>query len=288
MMSDAEVKESRVIMRQVQEHLVQAHIRLGAQEEAFGFVDIIYHPTNPIGYLNYITPRRNTAWISSKYIENGLDRLRERQRQPRITFVEGLFPPIFGKSLRDLGLDIERETPIMVYRPKDDLGRKSPPLPEDVHISKAQDQHGIAMWWYVWRNAYYDVYATGVEPLFVGRSMREIFVGTQIDLILYRYAFPVGVARVTFYQETAHITAHAILKEIRTPELDKALLHHALAVALEKKCELVFTTGENPTTRQLCREMGFLDSGSVVCYAEEASQTQEDVHDSLAQPVLIL
>ncbi len=77
MMSDAEVKESRVIMRQVQEHLLQAHLRLGSQEEALGFVDVIYHPTNPVGYLNYITPRRNTAWISGKYIENGLDRLRE-------------------------------------------------------------------------------------------------------------------------------------------------------------------------------------------------------------------
>ncbi len=177
----------------------------------------------------------------------------------------------------------------MVYRPKDAPARKPPPLPEGSVISKAQDQHGIAMWWYVWRNAYYDVYATGVEPLFVGRSMREVFIGAQTDLVLYRYAFPVGVARVTFHEDTAHINAHAILKEIRTPEYDKALLSAALDVAIEKGCELIFTTGESPTMRQLCRDMGFMDSGSVVCYAHDTSQhTHEDIHDSLAQPVLIL
>ncbi len=90
-MTDNEVKESRVVLRAVQEHLNYTHLSLGAVSEKVGLVDVLYHPDNPMPDLNYITPRRNTAWIPTQDIEKGLTRLGELNRKKRIYYVEVLY-----------------------------------------------------------------------------------------------------------------------------------------------------------------------------------------------------
>src|SRR5690606_21093433 len=114
-MEDSAVRESRQMLRQVHEHLLQAHTDLGAFRETISVVDVIHHPINPLPDFNYVTPRRNTAWVSGQYVKQGLDRLKQLGRTARVQYLEGLFPPLFAKTLLELGLSLERETPLMIY-----------------------------------------------------------------------------------------------------------------------------------------------------------------------------
>jgi len=227
-------------------------------------------------------------------IEPGLEHLRKLSRTPRVQYIEGLFPPMFAKELRKLDLKVEREMPMMVYKPGGINGHvppevKLPEAPDGVSIQHATDQRSIELWWYVWRNAHYDVLTLGVEPLFVGRDMAALKSGQQIDILAYRHGFPVGVARVSIHEQTGHILALALMKEARTPAMTSLLQTAAMQAALERNCELVFAPGETDEDRKLCREMGFMDFGSIVCYAAGSDSGREDSNDSyLDQSVLTL
>ncbi|MEO8608764.1 MAG: GNAT family N-acetyltransferase [Chloroflexota bacterium] len=287
-----EEKESRVILRQVQDHLIYVHTNLGAVRETVGLVEVFHHPTNPLPNLNYVTPRRNTAWVSSQAVKEGLNHLNTFGRSARVQYIEGLFPPLFAKTLRDLKLQVERETPIMAYKVGGVSGHVPPPpaqtaSPDGVSIAQVNDQRGIEMWWYVWRNAFYDVLTLGVEPLFVGRDMAALALGQQLDFLAYRHGNPVGVARLSIQNETAHISALALMKEARTLAMTHALQNAVLKTALEHKAKLVFAPGETEADRRLLRELGFLDFGSIVCYSAPGEKAHEDSHvNPLEQPVL--
>lgn len=288
----AEERETRKILRQVQDHLFKVHVNLGAIRESVGMVDVFHHPTNPLPNLNYITPRPKTAWVSGGMVQQGIDHLRTFGRTARVQYVEGLFPPLFAKTLRDLNLSVERETPVMVYKPDGINGNMPPALmipstPDGVTMEQVNDQRGIEAWWYVWRNAFYDVLTLGVEPLFVGRDTAAMRMGQQLDFLLYRYGFPTGVVRVSIQGETAHILASAVLKEARTPAIIQLLHATALKGALERKAKLVFAPGENETERRLGRELGFVDFGSIVCYSDEEKSREDAAHvNPLDQPIL--
>jgi len=296
-MDDSAIKETRLVLRRIQDHLFQAHAGFGAEHESVGLVDVIHHPTNKLPDLNYVTPRRNTAWVSGKYVQEGLDHLKALDRAPRVQYIEGLYPPLFAKTLRDLGLEAEAETPLMAFSlaglnnagPPPPLPKPTPP--SAVRLELVTDQHGIELWWYVWRNAYYDVMTLGVEPLTVGRDMAATRLGQEIDILLHRHNFPVGVIRlgVQMTTQSAHVVALALLHEVRTPQMTQLLLIAAMRAALARGCNLIFAPGETEADRVLNRELGFVDVGSMVCYAAPSENVNEVVvHDILVQPVLAL
>jgi len=284
-------RETRRVLRRVQDHLINAQLGLGAEHEVVDLTEVVYHPRNTISSLNYVTPRRRTAWVSSDQIQHGLDFLRDKGRTPRLQYIEGLYPPMFARNLGQLNLQVEQETPLMIYEHEE--GTPAPPPlrgDDDDHLRlvTVQDVRGMEVWWYVWRNAHYEVFTLGVEPLFVGRDMAAVAMGRQIDIIAYEGNFPFGVARVTLFEETAHIVSIAIFHELETPEVLKRIIHEALRVSLERGCSLVFKPGATSTDRDVSRGLGFVDFGSIVCYAakSEPSQPQVSADDTLAQPIL--
>lgn len=281
-----EIKAARTIMRRVQEHLRSAHIDIGARTETVGFADVIYHNSS-LPTLNYVMPRRNTAWVSGQHIEDGLAILREQGRHPRVRFAEGLFPPVFLGALRKAGLVQEEETPFMVYEVPDTVP-PAPRYPHHITVQRVSNPEGMGIWWYVWRNAYYDVVTTGAEPMVLGRDLRGVYRGTQIDLVLYRYNFPVGVARLTLNDGSAHLLAHAIMREVRTPELSRLLIRSAVQAAINAGCDLIFSAGETDDERALFRETDFESAGSMVCYAEPVAKPDQAHDGPVAKPVLII
>jgi hypothetical protein len=293
-MSDAAVKEARRILRQAQIHLLQSRINMGAICESSGLVDVLHHPFNNLPHLNYVTPRKSTAWVSVKEVEQGLETLQKYDRPRRVEYIEGLFLPIFAKSLHEIGLTVEQETPLMVYQHEDgNAPLDMPAIPDGVMMEEVKDQEGSAVWWYIWRNAHYDVVTQTAEPIYVGQSMMQIALGWQVDILMYRYRFPVGAARITVLPEnqSAHIAALALMREVRTPEMLKLLQFHAIQAAIKRGCSMVFTSGDTDHDRHLNRENGFIDYGSLVCYAEktEAKSAHRDMlNDRVAQPVLTL
>jgi len=289
-MSDSDaVKESRRVLRSIRDHLTIAHRNLGAERQSVGLVDVTYHPDNRSPYLNYVSPRRKTAWIPGPQIEAGIDQLRDHGRTPRVYYFEGLYPPIFAKTLRELGLTVESETALMACKLDDENMPERPAMPSEMRVEFPETQEGIALWWYVRNNAFYDVITHGTEPIYIGRDLREVVLGNQVDILLYRYSQPVGVARLTFNKSTAHLSALSLMKEIRTPENIKLMYKIALYRAAEQGASLIFTSGETETDRSLSRQVGFVDSGSIVCYAEAPGNVEpeaEDVH--VAEPIFIL
>src|SRR5215212_10671418 len=75
-------RESKHILRQIQDHLGEMHVKLGALRESVGMVEVFHHPSTNTPTLNYITPRKNTAWVSSSYLQQGLIYLAQQGRLP--------------------------------------------------------------------------------------------------------------------------------------------------------------------------------------------------------------
>lgn len=290
-MDSATIKESRRVLRRIQDHLYLAHSSLGVQRESVGLVDVMHHPTSSLASLNYVTPRRSTAWVSSEMIEQGLQHMRQIERTPRVHYIEGLFPPPFAKNLLDLGLKVEWELPLMAYLPGGFNGQMPPPLtdallPANLAIEPATTERSGQVWEAVQQHSTAYVVATlGVEPLLVG----ALQPGQQIDLLLCRGDTPIGAVRLSIQEETAHLLALALLKEAYTPELNAALLTAAVRAAVAQGCTLIYAPGETETDRQIARGLGFMDFGGIVCYAAN-TYTNAEVHDDriLGQPVLTL
>ena len=170
-MDNSTVKETRQLLRRILDHLFQAHSAFGVDHETVGFVDVIHHPTNQIPDLNYVTPRRNTAWVSGKFVQQGLDRLRALDRLPRVEYIEGLYPPQFAKALSDLGLESgTRNADHGVLAGGCQQESAAHVVPGGIRLEIVTDQRGIEQWRAVWQSDGYDVLTLGVEPLAVGRD----------------------------------------------------------------------------------------------------------------------
>lgn len=293
-MDKATYRESRQVLRRIQDHLHHAHINLGATAEAVGLVDVFHHDNHSLSSLNYVVPRRNTAWISGPMVQEGLQQLQELGRAPRVHYIEGLYPPMFAKTLGDLGLKAVQEVPLMAYLPGGFAGRKPSPvtlddLPEDIRLEPTSEQHTSQLWWYVRNNTFFHVSGLWMEPLYIGMDSAELKAGQQRDVVMYRTGFPIGVVRVSIHDQTAHIVALALIKEACTTQAMTNLLAGALHTALEQGCTLIYTQGDSDLDRQAARDMGFLDFGSIVCYTSTASEVEEEHHDHiLGQPVFAL
>ncbi|MGB7337481.1 MAG: hypothetical protein WBC91_01205 [Phototrophicaceae bacterium] len=287
-MNRDEQRESRTILRRIEAHLRQSHLDMGATEESISFVDVISHEGSSLRTLNYVTPRKNTAWVSGNHVQQGLEVLQEKGRRARVRFVEGLYPPVFVRALRDLGLHVEEEIPVMVYK-KSDRADNILQYPADVSFTQVKTIRDLSIWWYVWRNAYYNVAVSSVEPLLIGRDMQDVYFGRQINLVMYRNSYAMGAIRLTMHHDSAHLVAHAMLKEMQTPEWDKTIRAVATDVAFANGADMIFVAGKTEAERTLYREMGFIDSGSIVSYAEDTQDTDKEVNDdSLAQSVLVV
>jgi hypothetical protein len=285
-MDDAAVKESRRILRQVQSHLTESRLQEGVVREQAGLVDVFHHPKYTQPDLNYISPRKNTAWISAKDVQIGLDTLKGHDRAPRIEYLDGLFPERFGESLETMGLMFERSAPLLIYT-VDDSPFKVPSALDGVHIDAVSDAQGSALWWYVWRNTYYEVVTNTADPVFIGHDLWKINAGKQIDLVMYRYRFPVGVARVSVQDQTAQIVAVTILKEIRTDASLWLLQASAAQAAIKQGCTLIFTSGVSEEDRRLYRDHRFVDCGNVLCYSDKQKTCKDnETNDTVAQSIL--
>lgn len=296
-MDDAALKATRQLLRQVQEHLFMSQVDLGARCETLGLVELVFHPGYTVPDLNYITPRRKTAWVAGRDLLAGLSRLRALERTPCVRFFEGLYPPLFAKALSDFNLEPQQETPVLVYKaagiPSLGVPASSPerlPAHEDVLVAPVQDQRGAELWWELWRNGLYDVLTPGMEPLMRWRE-GGAHTGQQLDLMVYRHKSLAGVARVSLQpgNGSSQIVALALLQEARSIELKRVLIKAVLFHSLSQGCGLVFAPGETDDLRKLYRELGFVDVGSMVSYVQRTDLLSEGNEDGVVeQPVLAI
>jgi hypothetical protein len=287
-------KESQQVLRRIQDHLYKAHLNLGAMAESVGMVDVLHHADHTLSSLNYVVPRRNTAWVSGPAVQQGLQQLQQLGRVPRVHYIEGLYPPLLAKTLGELGLKVDHEVPLMAYLPNGFADCTPPPvmvddLPDGIRLEATSEQHTSQLWWYVRNNTFFHVTGLWTEPLYINQDAASLKASTQRDVVMYRNGFPVGVVRVSVQEETAHIVALALMKEARSPDLISILLAGALKAALDQGCTLIYTQGDTDLDRKAARALGFLDFGSIVCYTSNATEAEEEYNDHiLGQPVFAL
>ncbi len=258
-MDDASIKEARTRMRQVQEHLLLAGKAHGAREENVGMVDVIFHPANPLGDLNYVTPRRNTAWVSAGYVEQGLSRLQALGRTPRVRYLEGLFPPAFGQTLLKLGLAHESRTALLAAT-VERLSEVPAVHPDTDTGNRRSLREGGTAW---------DV--TALDDNGVGFAVA---------------AFRDGALHVSLQVETqpqtgaARIVGFVPRQRADSVDLRRALLDAACRTAAQQGCPLLFVLVSDEDAPAY-RELGFDDLGALVSYAAPADEGQ--AHERVAQ-----
>lgn len=293
-MDETAVKATQMALRQAADHLLDAHVDLGVSREIIGLVDVLHHPTNPLPDFNYVTPRRNTAWVSAQFIRQGMTHLQAYDRAPRVEYMEGLFPPLFARTLDDLGLTLEAKTPIMAYRVESGVALPAlPVMPEGTRVETAITRRGIDLWRFVWHNAAFDVRSLGVEPLVLSQELLAQSAEKQTDVVVYRYNFPVAIIRLSVQPDnrSLHVVAAALLREAYTPEMVTLMIASVVHAAVERGCDLVFAPGEGEEDRRVLRDVGFFEAGSMVCYAaphQDQNQNEKGEHDRMVQPVLSL
>ncbi len=262
-MDNAEaVKATRQALRRVVDHLAQAHQRLGGQRESLGLVDVVYHPQNPALALNYVHPRRGTAWIPGPQIEQGLARLRELDRAPRLQYVEGLFPAQFGESLAKQGLARAHAAALMIAGPPAMIAAPT----ADSHVQTVSPRRGAAMWAYTLDNRRYSIQAGDAEPL--DSRLWSADDTPPVDGVAYQRGFPVGVGRLTIHDETAHIVRLVILRD--TPP--DPLLGLLAGAATERGCTLIFAAASDDAAHAALVRCGFTEAGALVSYMPAESR----------------
>jgi hypothetical protein len=211
-----------------------------------------------------VSPRKNTAWVPAPEVARGLNRLRELSRRPEVVYIDGLFPPVFAAKLRELGLKVRREITLMIDTPDGDGPTWAPPA--NMHLQTVGDLSALETWLGVWHDATYAAATSSLEAADVESRSWDVSDGHLTGLVLYRDEEPVGVVRLSVYGESGHINALAVTDADSTAI--RVLVGAARAAAVERGCQLVFITGHSEQVRHLYREIGFVDSGSIVCYAE--------------------
>lgn len=278
-------KARHVTMRRVQDYLYAAHATLGAACTTVDTIDVLHHPGSHLGSLNYMTPGRNIGWVQGSTVMLGLETMRQHSRRGRLRIIEALFPPFFSTIMDNVDMLPEWKAPLWIYL-RDGLGDQPsvpvdlPPLPEGMLMSRVTDTQSTETWRTMWHNPQYEVVASPVEALNMDGEQNG-----QQDILLSHDGLAVAAVRIGVQQDVGHIVALALMRSAANENLRQTLYAAALDMALDQGCSLVFSVGGGKAESQRRETLGFLDFGSMICYA--ASPANEDANDDdMGQPLL--
>ncbi|MFO7323029.1 MAG: hypothetical protein DIU68_014985 [Chloroflexota bacterium] len=282
-MDESPVKQHRVMLRQVQEHLLAAHLLLGSLLESAGMVDVVHHPASPLPDLNYVTPRRSTAWVPGSYVERGLQRLRELGRAPVFQYLEGLLPAQFAETLATTGLRPAPSRQVVAYHTGGVGGeparRSSASLPDGVRIRPAQAARAARLW----------QHACGVWTVQLPEAIPAMGDGSAstVSLVATHNRQPAGLARLDVRPEigTAWLVALAT-NEQTVGGLAKSLIGASLRSAVRRGCRLIFSFAETPEAHALLEASGLTPVARLARFALPAADHEVNADDDcVAQSV---
>lgn len=267
-MDDASVKQSRVALRLVQEHLLAAHTQAGSSTQSAGMVDLVTHPADASPHLNYVLPRRNTAWVPTPAIEQGLARLGELGREPRFQYIEGLFPPPFGDTLTKINLQSLEALPVLAFRLGGIIGNTAtyPPAPTagDLRVRRVSPERGAALW------------ATNPHTPISG-TLGSASANTQ-EIAAYRQRKPVGVLRLEVQPDNGSAQlVRLALSDAEDTDAAQQLIGAGVRLAIRHRGRLVFAI--NDALAQPLATLGFVELGRLVTWTTAA--TLETDHERM-------
>lgn len=266
-MDESAVKESRVFLRLIQDHLLADDLQAGAVQESAGMVDVVTHRTQADPALNYVLPRRNTAWVPTPTIDAGLQRLRDQGHAARFQYVQGLFPPQFGDTLTKIALTAESEQHIMAFHRNGIGGRpRSRPATgtSDAHIRRVSAKRAARIWAMTddWR------------MLLGGRRAAD--ADGAFDVVAYRHRKPLGILRVEIQASTgtAQLVALA-LADGTDKQTTSDLLGGGIRRALRHGGDLIFALADDAAVDALAA-LQFIEIGQFKRYTGAAPTPEQD------------
>jgi hypothetical protein len=263
----------RRLLRRITDHIHQAHLAQGAQESPQGLALVVTTEASADERLNYVMPRRGTAWLPENHLIDAIAQLRQQHRSPVVWYADGLFPPAFGQTMLKQGLQNQQEWPTMIYQgrsvtPGSSLdGVQVRPLPaEQARQAWHEAQQNTALW-QVWHNP--------LQPL----SLEADFPAW--DVAAWRGDRMVMLMRASRYERSLHLMARAIYASAQEQH-DSLLLACAQALlsalydpAQEAAADLAFAIAPSAAERRLWRELGFADGGSLIHFRSSAASASE-------------
>lgn len=256
----ARYKGVRVLLRRIVEHVRLVHLAQGVQESQHGFTVCVTHEQ---ALLNYVTPRKNTAWLPDAHLVQGIQALRAAGKPARVWYADGLFPPSFARTLRQEGLTHAQELPLMVYQ-----GEQAPSLelPDESILRSLPEAEASALWARIVAEAEaWQVHQDALAPSQAGLSLNR-------EWLAERHGVPIAALRLTTVADSAHMVAWAWRQGEDESLLLISLACAALNVLWTSGCRMAFVVGGTAVARAAWRRAGWQDAGSIVVYSEPESQ----------------
>ncbi len=276
MTSREETKTAKAMMRRIHEHIQHAHHQLGTEVQSVSFTEVMYHPTSDHPSLNYVTPRRNMAWISGQHIQQGIDVLQEFDQNARVYFIEDLYPPMFGDQLAQLPLMEQWKIPVMIR----ELNAETvAPRYHNQGVYQQGTHDDVTLWWETWAQ----LYGRDYPKTMIEEDLTALKEHRLLNLIQEREDKIVGVARLTLYEKSAHLVDWKLHDD--ATDLLHNLLTQCLSIAHEHACDCFFALVNHEQTRTILDSLDFTTLSHVVCYAETEPTLNETVDESLVQPL---
>jgi GNAT superfamily N-acetyltransferase len=267
-------REERLTLRQIQTHMRDVMRAQHGVVEQLGTVDVYFHPTNPDPYLNCAMPHRGVAWVRNDDLDHAFAGLQRLGRTPRLVFQDALYPAAFQQQLTRMGLTLEDQRTVLVYRPlqgplmPDETPRERVPDSFDpaVSTSVATTQQELAVWLRVFRAGYYNTELLAVDPDIVKPLVMSALRGEKVFVMANYEQAPLGAARLGLRNDTAEIEAVVTAPLWHGMGLEPALIGTAVHTALARGTNTIFSVAPPGDFIRLYRNLGFVELTRVLTF----------------------
>ncbi len=239
-----------------------------------GTVDVYFHPTNPDPRYNCVTPHKGVAWIRREDLHDAFVGLKRLGRRPRLVFQDALFPDAFRQQLRIMGLQLEHERMVMIYRPvygpdlpgETPRGRLPGHFAPDITTRLAEDRATLASWARIFRAGYYNTETLRIESEVVAPLLVAVQAGTKAFVLAYYQNTPLGAARVSLQPTSAELEAVVTAPLWSGMGLEVALITTSVRASQSEDRDPIFTMAPPEEYTRLYRRLGFMELSHVMTY----------------------
>lgn len=267
-------RDERQALRRIQSHLQATTLETGVVVEQLGTVDVYLHPTNPDPFLNFSTPHKGVAWVRRDDLVMAFNGLKRLGRRTRLIFQDALFPSAFQQQLVMMGLTLEDERMVMVYRPlygpfphdETPLSSLIDTFDPDVIAQPVCTQNELAVWLRVFRAGYYQTDSPSVDPAAVLPLVEAAQNGEKQFILASYQRTPLGAARLGLRGDTAELEAVVTAPLWHGMGLETALIAVGVRTALEHGCMTIFAISPSNEFVRVYRRLGFTDLTKMLAY----------------------
>lgn len=272
-------RDERKTLRSIQAHISASNLHGPVVVEQIGTVDVYFHPSNANPYLNCATPHRGVAWVRREDLVDAFAGLDHLGRTPRLVFQDALFPTAFRQQIKLMGLDLEEERAVLVYRPmygpnppgETPLGRLPDESAPSITTAVASTQVELATWLRVFRAGYYNTETLQVDPVDVEPLTDSADRNISVFVLAYYDGTPLGAAHIAMNPPTAELEAVVTAPLWHGMGLEIALISTALRTVQERGCNIIFALEPPSETVRLYRRLGFVELTHMLTFRQTRS-----------------